>query len=197
MPKTGLTSRQIREKIIILAEKKIKNYGFHRFTLTDLARDLNISQAALYKHVTGKEALLDLISQKWLTRIDDELEKISEEQLKPDKLIVKWFINYYTLTKKKIKNDPEIYKTFNMLAQAEKHFVQNHLSRINKQLTLLVERASKQGKLTKQPVSKVVDLLLESTTMFHHPRLMVEQKEKDRTEELTLLVNTILAGLTE
>lgn len=60
-----------------MAENRIREAGFNHLKLTQLASELGVSHAALYKHVASKGALLDLISEKWLLKIDECLERVS------------------------------------------------------------------------------------------------------------------------
>ncbi len=66
MPRTGLASNQLLQKIILLAEQKIRDLGYKRVTQILLGRDFGVSHVALYKHISNKEALLDLVSEKWV-----------------------------------------------------------------------------------------------------------------------------------
>jgi len=195
MPRTGLSSDQLLLKIIQLAEQKIRDLGFKRLTLTQLANDLGVSHAALYKHVASKEALLDLISEKWLMGIDEQLKSISQKPMDAYECLLKWFITYHQLKRNKVRNDPEIYKTFNMAVEKKKEFVQQHLKELNSQLTYIVERGKAEHMFDRFSTKKTVDLLLKSTLGFHHPFLIVEQQHGDRILELKNLIHTMVQGL--
>ena len=195
MPRTGLTKDQSLRKIIELAEKKIRKSGFKHLKLTQLASELGVSHAALYKHVSSKEALLDLISEKWLLEMDGHLKRISQEPIDAYELLLKWFTTYHKLKLNKVRNDPEIYKTFNMAVEKKKDFVQNHLNELNDQLSQIVEQGKETELYRRFSTAVTVDLLMGSTASFHHPFLVVEQQEKDRIQELKSLLDTLVMGL--
>lgn len=195
MPKTGLDYNEFQRQIILSAEKKIREIGFNHFTLADLARDLHVSHAALYRYVPNKEALLDAISEKWLARIDSELEQVIQpsEQALPQ--IVAWFCRYYKLKREKVLNDPEIYKSFNMAVEAKKPFVKVHLDELHRQLTVLVRLAIDQGMRTELSEEQIVTVLMSCTMEFHHPRLVAEHGSIDKTDNLKTLLQTIIQGI--
>jgi AcrR family transcriptional regulator len=195
MPKTGLTSEEIKEKALQIAEEKIRYYGFEKFRLTDIAKELKISQAALYNHFPDKAALLDDISERWLVQMDNRLELIVKEELPARELIVKWFLKYHELKKEKVLKDPEIYKSFNMAAELLKPFIIQHLDNLNKQLLILVQKAIADGEICAESPEYLVRLLLESTVSFHHPRLVLDHKDEYRDGLLKKLVEVILEGL--
>ncbi len=76
MPRTGLTSEQLKAKAIDCAIAQMKLVGFQRVTLSDIAKDLGVSHAALYGHFADKSALFDAVSERWLLKIDAEQETL-------------------------------------------------------------------------------------------------------------------------
>lgn len=195
MPKTGLSSEEIKEKALQIAEEKIRVYSFEKFRLTDIAKELKISQAALYNHFPDKAALLDAISERWLAQMDNTLELIANKELPPQQLIVEWFLTYHQLKKEKVLKDPELYKSFNMAAELLKPFIIEHLDNLNRQLLMLVQKAIIAQEIHAKSPESVVRLLLESTIAFHHPRMVLDYKDENREGLLKQVVETMLAGL--
>jgi len=195
LPKTGLSSEEIKEKALQIAEEKIRVYSFEKFRLTDIAKELKISQAALYNHFPDKAALLDAISERWLAQMDNTLELIANRELPPRQLIVEWFLKYHELKKEKVLKDPELYKSFNMAAELVKPFIIEHLDNLNRQLLMLVRKAIIAQEIRAKSPEGAVRLLLESTISFHHPRMALDYKDENREGLLKQVVETMLAGL--
>ncbi len=195
MPKTGLTSEEIRERALQIAEEKIRYYGFEKFRLTDIAKELKVSHAALYNHFPDKAALLDTISERWLIQIDSTLEVITQKEASPRRLIIEWFLKYHELKKEKVLKDPELYKSFNMAAELLKPFIVQHLANLDNQLLLLVQKAITTGEISTESPECVVRLLLESTVSFHHPQMVLSHKDEQREGLLKKLIEVMLEGL--
>lgn len=195
MPKTGLSSEEIKEKALQIAEEKIRAYSFEKFRLTDIAKELKISQAALYNHFSDKAAVFDAISERWLVHMDNTLELIANKAAPPRQLIVEWFLKYHQLKKEKVLKDPELYKSFNMAAELLKPFIIRHLANLNSQLLMLVQKAVIAQEIRAKSPDRVVRLLLEATVSFHHPRMVLDYKDENREGLLKQVVETMLAGL--
>ena len=195
MPKTGLTSEEIKEKALQIAEDKIRYYGFEKFRLTDIAKELKVSQAALYNHFPDKAALLDAISERWLSRLDNALALITQKEASPRQLILEWFQKYHELKKEKVLQDPELYKSFSMAAELLKPFIVQHLNNVYNQLLILVQKATAAGEIHSESPAKAVRLLLEATVSFHHPQMVLEHKAEHRDPLLKDLVEVMLLGL--
>ena len=59
MPRTGLSPEKARQRAVEIAVARIRENGFVKLRLADVAREMGVSHAALYAHFRDKAALLD------------------------------------------------------------------------------------------------------------------------------------------
>jgi len=195
MPKTGLTSDQIKERALELTIFRMRKFGFEKVRLSEIAKDLGVSHAALYSHFSDKAALFDAVSERWLRELDERLEIISNERsIEPLERISKWFIELHRAKCTKIRNDPELFKAFNFSAQIEKQFVQRHLQNMDAQLKTLAADAVEAGQLRGNPAN-IASLLFEATIAFHHPVVVALHVHEDREPLLNRVLKTLFDGL--
>jgi len=62
-----------KEKILAAAEKLVLLKGFEKVTLTDIAKQLDISQPALYKHYKNKAEVWESLTTSWFDKITAKL----------------------------------------------------------------------------------------------------------------------------
>jgi len=197
MPRTGLSSEQLKDKAIDYAIEQMKSVGFDRVKLSDIAKSLGVTHAALYGHFADKSALFDAVSERWLNKIDNEQEHLCSEQKPGDAIdrLTQWFINLHRMKVMKVKHEPELFKAFNYSAQIEKTFVREHMANMHRQLNTIVAQAMKSKLLKKDDVEKVVALLFEGTIGFHYPALVAVHVNEDREPKLLMVLDVLLAGL--
>lgn len=195
MPRTGLTAKALREKALDTAEKIICKTGAGKFRLTDVARRLEVSHAALYKHFADKESLLDGVSRRWLDGIDRELAAIAAKTSTTGERLTNWFLALHRLKRQKILSEPELYAVFGTAADRMRPFVENHLRTAIQQLESMISSGMDNGELRKGDPKAVAMLLFEATAAFHHPRLVHEGIHRDRTKALKSILSTLIAGL--
>src|ERR1700722_11624044 len=197
MPRTGLTSEQLKEKAIDCAIAQMQLVGFNRVTLSDIAKALGVSHAALYSHFADKAALFDAVSQRWLAIVDSEQEALCAESRPGDALerLVQWFVQLHRMKGQKVKHEPELFKAFNYSAQIEKPFVKTHIDTMHRQLNTIVGQAIDSGLIRAESVDSVVALLFEATTGFHHPALVAISVGENREPLLRKLLATLIDGL--
>jgi AcrR family transcriptional regulator len=197
MPRTGLTSEQLKEKAIDSAIAQMELVGFDRVKLSDIAKSLGVSHAALYGHFADKSALFDAVSQRWLTKIDSEQEALCIERKAGDAIerLSEWFINLHRMKVQKVKHEPELFKAFNYSAQIEKPFVKKHIETMHRQLYTIVSQAIDAGLIKAKSADAVVALIFEATIGFHHPAMVASHMGENREPLLRKVLDTLIDGL--
>lgn len=195
MPKTGLSQEELRERAVEYTVARMRKFGYEKVRLSDIAKDLGITHAALYAHFADKAALLDAVSEQWINELDRKLDHVCKDKNISHSLdrITKWFMVLHRAKRKKVENDPEIFRAFNHSSQLEKPFVRDHIALMNSQMTNLVQRAIDDG-LLKGKAETIKDILLASTIEFHHPLMLVDRIGQNRESLLEQILLTVYAG---
>lgn len=196
MPKTGLTQEQIRERAIEHTIARMRKFGYEKVRLSDIAKDMGITHAALYSHFADKAALFDAVSERFICDLDTQLEQVCEDKSIKSSLnrITKWFLVLHRAKREKVQNDPEIYRAFNYSAVIDKEFVKRHLELMNTQLTDLVQRAINDGSI-RGTAPAIAMMLLTATIDFHHPLMVAERTGDNREHLLEQILSAIYNGL--
>jgi AcrR family transcriptional regulator len=195
VPKTGLSAQEIRDKAIESTVARMRRHGFEKVRLVDVAKDLDLSHAALYSHFADKAALLDAVSERWLRSIDAELERVIHRDRDPLLKIHEWFLRFYQMKRAKVLRDPELYRAFDHASEKVKPFVIEHLQNVNRQMVELVKEAIAAKKLRKDSPERIVSILLAAMVGFTHPKLVAQHLEEKREPLLKQTLGVVLRGL--
>ena len=186
---------EIREKAIDIAIAHVRKFGFEKLRLTDIAREMDVSHAALYGHFANKAELFDAVSERWLKKIDENLDAICESDGDPCNLIHAWALSLHNAKLEKVRHDPELYKAFDYAVENQKDFIQRHLENIERQMDLLVSKAIKKKKLRKADAKIMSSIIRESVAAFHHPKLVALCMNLKRDGLLKQTLDAVLIGL--
>jgi AcrR family transcriptional regulator len=195
VPRTGLTQEELRQRALDAAEREIRHGGAARVRLTDVAREVGVSHAALYKLFDDREALLDAVSARWLQRIDAGLEEIAASARPPLARLRAWLLALHRAKREKVQADPQLYAAFDVAAQGRKPFVREHMENSRRQLEQIAADALRAGDLHGKSARSVARLVYLGTAAFHHPRMVAEALAEDREPELKAVTDALLAGL--
>lgn len=195
MPRTGLTAAEIKEKAIDLTVDKMREAGFDKVRLTDIAKEIGISHAALYSHFADKMALLDAVSERWLLSIDESLEAVCRKPKEPTEKILLWMITLHRAKIAKVLHDPELYKAFDLSTAVQKPFAKRHMDSLQSQLLGLVKEVVAKRRLRDVNPDEMAKVLQESMMAFHHPKLVAQNINEKREPLLRLVLDSVLKGL--
>ncbi len=196
MPRTGLSATELKRKAIDATMRAMRQEGFDKVRLTDIAKQLGVSHAALYQHFADKTALLDAVSANWLSEIDEDLAAICRKTAKePTDKLRAWMLALHRAKLAKVLHDPELYKSFDLLALAQKPYVQQHMQAMRAQLTELVREAIAKRRLRDAEPEKLAEIIWESMMAFHHPKLVAQHLHEKREPLLQHVLDSVLKGL--
>ncbi len=90
MSKTEFSARQI--EIMEAATKRIHLHGIQKLTIKNLAFDLNLSEAALYRHFKSKDEILFMLLNYFIVDMYDQVETIlNDKETHPSEYLKKIF----------------------------------------------------------------------------------------------------------
>lgn len=75
----GAPDHEVRDRIVAAAEARFRHYGYNKTTVADIASDLNISPAYIYKFYASKIAICEAILGVIVGRIDSALTAIATD----------------------------------------------------------------------------------------------------------------------
>lgn len=199
MPRTGLSAPEIKEKAVAATIALMRRDGFDKVKLTEIARELGVSHAALYMHFADKAALLDAVSAQWLRGVDATLEAICKKPTKePTEKLHAWMLALHRAKRDKVLNDPELYKSFDMNANGKKPYVQQHMATMHAQLLGLVREAIAKRRLRgagPERAEEMTEIVWEAMMGFHHPKLVAQHIAEKREPLLKVVLESVLGGL--
>ncbi len=195
MPRTGLTAAEIRDKAIAVTAVKMREHGFDKVRLTDIAKELGLSHAALYAHFQDKTALFNAVSEQWLLKIDESLEAACLQVKEPTEKILDWMLTLHRAKLAKVLHDPELYKAYDLSATGRPAYVERHMDSMRRQMVELVKEAVAARRLRDADPEAMAEMLQEALIAFHHPKLVAQHLGEEREPLLVLILESVLKGL--
>jgi len=101
-------AQKTRDKILTTAEKLIMQTGNTDVTLDQIAAELGLSHAALYKHFRNKQALWEAVASAWFNR--EIIQQISISTDKSPKVqLHDWLWAFVNAKKNTFNNNPRMF----------------------------------------------------------------------------------------
>ncbi len=130
MPKTEIPAPITKERIVASASALLRKHGASKWTLSDVARALGVSHAALYRYFDGKAALEAAIVEGWIVESLERIAKAEAEEADPINRIERILVEMHTHKKDKILADPEVYRLYLSVLQDNPPTLQAYAARV-------------------------------------------------------------------
>lgn len=148
-----------QEKILNMTEQIIAEKGLEKTTLYDIAQNLGVTHAALYKHYRNKDELLQTLALRWLTETSANLLawQPSSKLTTTSAILHDWLWLLATTKKHLYNNNPRMFVLYTDYIEKNSDLVADHLNHLANKIDSLSDRPN-QG-----------EALLTLFVYFHNP----------------------------
>ncbi|EDO1165769.1 TetR family transcriptional regulator [Listeria innocua] len=120
-----------QEIILDMAEQIIYEKGMEKTTLYDIAGNLNVTHAALYKHYRNKEDLFQKLALRWLEETSREIFAWTKEKdASPDDALHDWLWLLADTKKTLYKTDRKMFLLYTDYIEQKEELVKNHIEHL-------------------------------------------------------------------
>ncbi len=158
-----------RDRILATAEDVIRRFGPAKATVVDVARALGVSHAAVYRHVTSKAALRDLVVGRWAEATMPPLRAIAAEAGPAPQRLRRLFDALIDVKRRRAADDPELFAAYRTLAADAQSVAAIHVDELIGLAATIIRAGMDEGTFrTVDPVA-AARAVLAATFRFHHP----------------------------
>ena len=181
-----------KEQILDAAEEVLRKFGPRKTTVVDVARALDVSHGTVYRHFESKAALHEAITMRWIDRVIQPLSEISTRNSDPKIRLKEWFQTLMDIKKHKVKDDPEMFASYSILAQkVPQHLVLDHLNIMIKQVEVILINGVDAGVFDIENCAVTARSLFDATLRYHHPLHVNEWQDENIQQEFDQLFSLL------
>ena len=184
-----------RERILDATIALLRRHGPEKTRVVDVARALGMSHANVYRHFASRDALFDAVTQRWLGVITDKLARIVEKTAPAPERLERWMLDLMRAKQSKVHDDPELFAAYSAIAGERRAVVDAHLQHLNDQVAKIIADGVKDGDFAVKDPRAAARLALTAMISFHHPMLVLQAGDRDRSDDARATIRLIIAGL--
>lgn len=158
------------ERILAAAEDVVRRHGPDKATVSDVARALGVSHAAVHKHVGTKSELRDLVVSRWMEVMMPELRVIAAEgRAQAPRRLRRLMDELIAFKRSRSKEDPQLFAAYRTLALGAHDAVAVHINELISLIASVIRSGIEEGTMRKQDPTVAARAVLLATSRFHHP----------------------------
>lgn len=178
----GKGATRTRELILDTARKLLRRYGQDKLTVVDIAREMGMSHANVYRYFTTKSAILDAIIDEWLARLETFVEAIVQRQDSAAKRIEAVVVELHRKRKKKLMKDARVFDTYRRVVEIRPDMAARRRQQLIRVFKTLLDEGVRSGEFAPMNTMSSAVTLKDATALFLHP-LMIPTNLHEETEE--------------
>jgi AcrR family transcriptional regulator len=157
------------ERILVTAEDVLRRYGPAKATVVDVARALDVSHGAVYRHFPTKAALREAVTERWLARISGPLSEIAQEEGPAVERLRRWLKLLISSKRSRALEDPELFATYMELVAESRDVVLAHVHILTGQIAAIIADGVARGEFTRTDPEVAARAVFDATARFHNP----------------------------
>lgn len=194
MTESGLTEN----KIMNAGEDVLRRFGPEKVNLSDVAKQLSVTHAAIYKYFRNKNSLWDAIAERWLSRVSKPLNQIMEASYSSEtEKLKQWLFSLADSKRKSALEDPEMFHLYAQTAERSGDVLVHHLEFLMSQLEEICREGLLSGEFQGSDAKNVSRAIFSAFSEFHNPAFSAQWGRKSYAEDFNHLWQLIRAGLHE
>lgn len=195
------TDKEVKEKnthrvIVDVAERLFRQLGFQKTTVADIARELNMSPANVYRFFAAKSEINAAVCRDILGKIEAEAEKIAMTRGSAAQRLQSLLASVERSHHKRFMSDRKLHELVEVAISENWSIMNEHNQRMAAILEQIIASGMAAGEFRPEDAAVAARLVNTACIRFCHPRLMVEYDQKPEPT-LDQMIGFCLAALTQ
>lgn len=171
---TELKDQGTHLNIVEVAEHLFRQLGFQKTTVADIARELQMSPANVYRFFAAKSEINEAVARRVLAEIETAVKDVAKARGPASKKLHDVIATIETLNSQRFSSDRKLHDLLETAYNEHWPIVAAHVEVIDNALAQIISDGMAAGEF-KQGDSELTAILVRSACVrYCHPRLMVE-----------------------
>lgn len=193
---TDLSANSTRDDILLAAEKRFQHYGFRKTTMAEIAGDVDMSAANLYRYFSNKEDIGAACVLRCFDTMEQKLAEVvhgksSSASLKLRKFILAKLDHVYG----EVKNNPNINELAEVLVVERPELLLKKKQVTQSLLAEILAEGNRSGEFAVDNILETSDSIVNATVAFSFPMFMQLFPLEKFHEMAIAVVNLVIRGL--
>lgn len=181
-----------KETILNATEEVIRRFGPDKANITDVAKVLKVSHAAIYRYYDGKTALWNAVTERWLTNLHASSNNILKEDSPADIKLKRLLQDFVEAKRLSAINDPEMFANYLKLAGISMEVVEKGIEDGINKIEKVIVQGITEGIFFAESSHQEAKSVYLAASVFIHPNSF---EDPCRKENIDSVVNLLIRGL--
>jgi AcrR family transcriptional regulator len=187
-----------RERIMETAEALFRRLGYAKTAVADIASELRMSPANIYRFFASKNAIVEAICERCLSELEAKAWAVVRAKASASERIEQLFLEILTYHKENLLEEQKVHDIVLLAMELNWEAIQAHKTTLGNMLELILRDGIAAGEFEPVDPRATAELIKRSMIVFAHPVLIGEcmQEHPDLEAAVRQSVHYLLRAIT-
>ena len=166
--------RDTNLRIVEVAERLFGQIGFQKTTVADIARELHMSPANVYRFFSAKAAINEAVARRLLSEVEVVVEEIAKRSAPAGARLRASIAAIEKNNAQRFLDNRKLHELVETAFNENWPIVREHVEKLNGALATIIAQGNEAGEFHVEDCDLAAMLVRSACLRFCHPRLMVE-----------------------
>ncbi|APG95021.1 TetR family transcriptional regulator [Sinorhizobium americanum] len=166
-------------RILDSAERLFRHYGYTKTNVADIARDLGMSPANIYRFFSSKTEIHQALCARMLEASYQQASGICRLPVSATERLRRYVLAQHRMTVETMLDEQKVHEMVVVAIEQEWHVIEKHLDRIDKLLAGVIREGIEAGEFAKQDAEVAARCFGASIVTLCHPQIVAQCLAKE------------------
>jgi AcrR family transcriptional regulator len=172
------TETDIRERILITAERLFREIGYQKTTVADIAKTLRMSPANVYRFFDSKRSITAGVVSRQIADVDQALKTIAPQPRSATERLCEMLATMFRMNSERFAGDSKMHEMVAVAMDENWDVCQAHIDQIIAVTAGVVADGMRSGEFRAADPTVMALCVLTSMLRFIHPQLIAQFADK-------------------
>ena len=161
-------------RILDAAERLFRHYGYTKTNVADIARDLGMSPANVYRFFATKGAIHEALADRMLAEKEVAALRIARLPMPAAERLRLYIVESYKSTVATMIGEQKVHEMVSIALEQQWAVIERHLDRMNDILAIIIKDGIKSGEFRDQDADVAARCFAASVISVCHPQVVAQ-----------------------
>jgi AcrR family transcriptional regulator len=183
-----------RERILVVAERLFRQIGYQKTTVGDIAKELRMSPANVYRFFDSKKAIHEGVARGLMGGVEDAAQIIATRRGPAALRLRELLTTIHRMNSERYVDDSKLHEMVEIAMQESWEVCVAHMERITKTIAAVIAEGATSGEFEVDDVADTAMCACTAMMRFFHPQMIAQCANKPGPS-LEQMIDFVLAGL--
>ena len=197
-PQVKLKPDDTRARIMTTAEALFRRVGYAKTAVADIAAELGMSAANIYRFFPSKNAIVEAICERCLSELEARAWAVVRSKASAGARIERLFLEILAYNKENLLEEQRVHDIVLLAIEQDWEAIQAHKTSLGNMLELILRDGIAAGEFEQVDPRETAELIKRSMIVFAHPVLIGQcmQEHQDLEAAVRQSVHYLLRAIT-